>query len=395
MSQSATLSGASPRQRPSLRQALARPEVEGSITVVAFLVLILVYGLWLGGKFLNVDARLLDVHQNVPILLLGLAVMVTLVAGQFDLSVASMSTLTTFLIIGLPAKDGWPFGLALIACLAVGVLGGLLNALIVEGLGVNAFIATLGTSGFFAGASNVYSSGTQITPGVGHELPTWFSDFGSFSQQPPSVVLWLAVALGAYSGFRALARVVPDGDRSAAIRAVIVAVILAALFVLVDLKTVVEHASWVVTLLVLVGIALYLLLEMTTYGRYLRATGANREAARLAGVQVRKEVVKSFVLGSVLAALAGVVLGASQGSAAPGVAATFLLPAFAAAFLSTVVLSTGRFTVWGTIVGGIFVVWISQGLIIGGVEPQWTDIVNGAVLVCAVALSAFMRRRRT
>ena len=58
-------------------------------------------------------------------------------------------------------------------------------------------------------------------------------------------------------------------------------------------------------------------------------------------------------------------------------------------------LSTGRFTVWGTIIGGIFVVWISQGLIIGGVEPQWTDIVNGAVLVSAVALSAFMRRRRT
>jgi ribose/xylose/arabinose/galactoside ABC-type transport system permease subunit len=50
--------------------------------------------------------------------------------------------------------------------------------------------------------------------------------------------------------------------------------------------------------------------------------------------------------------------------------------------------------VWGTLIGGIFVVWVSQGLIIGGVAPQWTDVVNGVVLVVAVALSAFMRRQR-
>jgi ribose/xylose/arabinose/galactoside ABC-type transport system permease subunit len=207
--------------------------------------------------------------------------------------------------------------------------------------------------------------------------------------------MWCAVALASFAVFRVLARVVPaggDARRSAAIRAALVVAVLALLFAAANLRRIVDHTSWVVALVVLVGLGLWLLLEMTTYGRHLRATGANREAARLAGVRVRREVVKSFVLGSVLAA---VVLGASQGSAAPGVGATFLLPAFAAAFLSTVVLSTGRFTVWGTILGGIFVVWISQGLIIGGVPPQWTDVVNGVVLVSAVALSASMRRQRS
>jgi ribose/xylose/arabinose/galactoside ABC-type transport system permease subunit len=162
-----------------------------------------------------------------------------------------------------------------------------------------------------------------------------------------------------------------------------------------DLPKIVDRSSYLVAVTLIVGAGMWVLMRFTTYGRYLRASGANRGAARLAGVHVQREVMKAFVLGGVLAALAGVLLGASQGSAAPDVAAGFLLPAFAAAFLSTVVFSTGHFTVWGTIIGGIFVVWVSQGLIIGGVAPQWTDVVNGVVLVSAVALSAVMKRQKT
>jgi ribose/xylose/arabinose/galactoside ABC-type transport system permease subunit len=98
------------------------------------------------------------------------------------------------------------------------------------------------------------------------------------------------------------------------------------------------------------------------------------------------------VLGGTLAALAGIVLAANQGSAAPDVAVGFLLPAFAAAFLSTVILSTGQFKVWGTLIGGTFLVWVSQGLIVGGLAFTWTDVVNGVVLTLAVALSTIFRR---
>lgn len=385
------------RPAPSLRRFLARPEIEGSVTFVAFVLLFAGYGIWLGSSFLNIDDRLLDVHQNVPILLLGLAVMVTLVAGAFDLSVASMATLTTFLSIGLASKDGWPFGLVLVVCLAVGVAGGLINGFLVERLGVNTFIATLGTSGLFVGASKVYSSGTQLSPLPGHELPTWFTDFGSFSQKPPAAVMWVAVALAAVAAFAALERLKPAGRDARSwtmARVGIVAVVLLVLTVAANLPKIVDRCSYLVAVTIIVGAGMWILMRFTTYGRYLRAAGANRGAARLAGVHVQREVMKAFVLGGVLAALAGVLLGASQGSAAPDVAAGFLLPAFAAAFLSTVVFSTGQFTVWGTIIGGIFVVWTSQGLIIGGVAPQWTDVVNGVVLVAAVALSALMKRQK-
>jgi ribose/xylose/arabinose/galactoside ABC-type transport system permease subunit len=175
----------------------------------------------------------------------------------------------------------------------------------------------------------------------------------------------------------------------------IVAVVLLLLVLVANLPRIVNESSWLVGVIVVVGFVMWILMEFTTYGRYLRASGANRSAARLAGVQVQREVVKAFVIGGLLAALAGVCLGASQGSAAPDVAAGFLLPAFAAAFLSTVVFSTGRFTVWGTMIGAIFIVWVSQGLIVGGVSPTWTDVVNGLVLVSAVALSSVIRRRQS
>jgi ribose/xylose/arabinose/galactoside ABC-type transport system permease subunit len=139
---------------------------------------------------------------------------------------------------------------------------------------------------------------------------------------------------------------------------------------------------------------MWVLLQYTTYGRHLQAIGSNRSAALLAGVKVQRQVLKSFVLGSLLAATSGIVLAASQGSASPDAAASFLLPAFAAAFLSTVVLSAGRFTVPGTIIGGIFVVWVGLGLVIGGLPPTWIPVVNGVVLIGAVALSTAMRLRR-
>jgi ribose/xylose/arabinose/galactoside ABC-type transport system permease subunit len=383
---------------PSLvRRILLNPQAEASITVVGFAVLFAGYGIWLGNLFFNVDARLLDVHQNAPILLLGLAVVITLVAGAFDLSVAGMATLTTFLAIGLEVKSGLPFGLVLVICIAVGAAGGLINGFLVEIIGVNTFIATLGTGGAFLGISNIYSSGTDIAPGAtGHQLPTWFANFGSFSSKVPAVLLWVAVAAAVVIAFRALRRPRQASERNwIAWRVGIIAVVMLFLIFVAKLPKIISHSSWQVATVIVAGFVLWIMLEFTTFGRYLRASGSNRTAATLTGVRVQREVMKAFVLGGVMAALAGICLAASQGTAAPDVAGSFLLPAFAAAFLSTVVFSRGRFTVWGTIIGGMFVVWVSQGLIVGGLSPNWTDLVNGVVLVAAVALSSLLRHQRS
>ena len=166
-----------------------------------------------------------------------------------------------------------------------------------------------------------------------------------------------------------------------------------AVIVVVALSGAVTQVPWTVIVLLVVAFLLSLLLGHTLFGRYLYATGSNERAALLAGVDVERKQIMAFVMSAMLAALGGVMLAANQGSAAANVGGGFLLPAFAAAFLSTVMLSAGRFHVWGTVVGGAFLAWVSQGLIVGGVPFTWTSVINGVVLAAAVALSSLLRHR--
>lgn len=87
-------------------------------------------------------------------------------------------------------------------------------------------------------------------------------------------------------------------------------------------------------------------------------------------------------------------IAATQGSAAPSIADPLLLSAYAGAFLSTVILSRGRFHVWGAVVGSIALVYITSGLVAGGVPYTWTQVINGAVLIVTVSLSTFLHRRQ-
>jgi ribose/xylose/arabinose/galactoside ABC-type transport system permease subunit len=403
----ATGAAAPPSQQgpegPRLSEAAANlftsRRLQGTITFFAFIAVFVVYDLWLGSKFANIEARALDIHQNAPILLLGLAVLATLIAGQFDLSVASMATLTAYLVIGLKIKQDWPFALVIAACIAIGVLGGLINGVLVVKLRVNTFIATLGTGGVFAGLASVYGKGTQLSPtSDSPQLPSWFSgpgSLGSFAEKFPLLPLWLGFAALAVGLVLMLRRA--GGQRGSdrtwtAVSVGIVAVIAIFLLAVLDIEKYLDAVSWTMGVLLVIGVIVWLLVSHTTFGRYLQAIGSNSEAARLAGIEPGKETIRAFVLGGTLAGIAGILLGANQGSASPDAAVGFLLPAFAAAFLSTVVLSTGRFNVWGTLVGGIFLVWVSQGLIVGGVAFTWTDVVNGVVLILAVAVSTVLRR---
>jgi ribose/xylose/arabinose/galactoside ABC-type transport system permease subunit len=372
---------------------------EESITFLVFILIFAGFGLWLQGTFLNANARMLDIHQSVPVLLLGLSVIVTLIPGKFDLSVSGVATLTTFAVVGLTVKNELPFAVAMGAAVAIGLVVGLINGLLVEYANVNAFIATLGTGAMCTGLASVYSSGAYLGPGPGTvNLPTWFRDFGTFGNKPPVAIVWVLVALALVGAFFAFDRFRPSAwSKSRWLATKSVALVLFVLFLqfVAQLSSVVAGMSWMLLVLLLVALILAVLLQYTTFGRQLHAVGSNRSAAALAGVKVQHQIVKSFVLGGFLAALAGITIAASQGSASPDVATAFLLPAFAAAFLSTVLFSDGRFKVLGTIIGGAFVVWVGIGLIIGGLPSTWTNVINGAVLIGAVSLSTAVRRRRT
>ena len=381
------------RRRTSL---LGARTVQSLMTFVAFLIVFVIFAAWLGPAFTDVGGRLLNVHQNAPILLLSLAVLITLVAGQFDLSVGSMATLTTFLVVGLVARQGQPMWVAIVACLLIGAVGGLVNAFLVIKVRVTAFIATLGTGGVMAGVSSVYSGGSQLTPtGDDQALPEWFSglgSLGSFTGKVPTAAVWAAFAAVVLLLLLGLTGAVRRGERARALRVGVVVLAMAVIVPTGVLADVASQLSWTIAGVLVISTFMWLLLHHTSFGRRLFATGSNATAARLAGVNPAFETTKAFVLGGLLAACAGILLGANQGSASPDAGAAFLLPAFAGAFLSTVLFSTGGFNVWGAIVGGIFLIWVAQGLIIGGLPFTWTGVINGTVLVLAVALSTLLRK---
>jgi ribose/xylose/arabinose/galactoside ABC-type transport system permease subunit len=381
--------GSAGSERPL--SARAWHSLRSGATFAIFVAIFIVYAITQGSRFSSPVARLLDVHQNVPTLLLGLAVTVCLVSGQFDLSVAGVTTLTAYLAIGLYLNQGLPMYVVIILCLVIGIACGCLNAVLVLRLRVNPFIATLATGGIFDGVATVYSKDASLSPAAGQSVPGWFSAMGSYQEKAPTWLTLVVVGLFVFLAWRAASDAWPGTVmwRYGRLVAAEVVVILVFAFAF---KSIVSAVSDMVVLLLLVSCVLWVVMRYTTVGRHLYAAGGNPAAALLAGVHVNRIQAGSFVLSGCLAALAGVALATIQGSASPEVANGYLLPAYAAGFLSTVLLSNGRFHIFGALLGGVFLIWISQGLISAGVAYTWTEIINGVVLAAAVAISMMLRR---
>lgn len=381
-----------PVREPVEEPARVSTAVKSSVTFLVFLAIFGALSLWLGDAFVNAQSRIFDFHQNVPLILLAFGAVVILSVGQFDLSIGATATLTAYLSLGLFANQGLPMLISLAVCLVVGALAGLFNALLVVKMEINVFIATIGTGGVILGLSRVYGGGTVLVP---EDVPSWFAgreSLASFATKVPAVVMWAALAVVlAMAGLRLL-RALRDPSRSRAASVEAGVLVLGAVVAAVVWPTLVDLVPLTVLFAIAVSVVLWLMFTRTVFGRYLHATGGNARAARLAGVKVPRQTTAAFVLTGVLAASAGIVLAANQGTATVDAGQPSLLPAYAAAFLSTVLLSSGRLHVWGCLLGAVFIVWIRQALIIGGVPFTWAEVVNGGVLVAAVAASRLMLR---
>ncbi|WP_199435268.1 ABC transporter permease [Qaidamihabitans albus] len=304
-----------------------------SYAVVAFLVgLCVVFAVALPGRFLtgqNIQAVLGD--QAVPGIL-ALAVMLPLIAGKFDLSAAATLGFTSVFVAWATGVHQLSTPAAIVLAVLIGAVVGLANSFVVEGVGVNAFIATLGMGTILAGGNLLLTQGTILFKGVPLDLKNLGQ--GRLLGVPAPFYVFLICAL-----------------------------------------------------------VLWYAIEMTPAGRRLRATGLARDAARLTGVRTSRFVTIAFVGAGALAALAGVLQTGRTGSAPPDVGPSFLLPAYAAAFLGAATIRRGSFNVWGTVVG-TFVLGVGlNGLSLLG-APFWVPpVFSGIALIAAVSFSVVVERR--
>ena len=239
--------------------------------------------------------------QNAIPGILALAVVLPLAAGEFDLSIGATLGVSS-IFAAYASSHGVPLVFVLPLCILIGLTIGMINVAIVIGVGVNAFIATLGTASVLAGVNLLITGGVVISQGV-----------------PVSLMSIVQT-------------------------------------------TVLGHLQLGIFDFLAFAVLLWYVLERTPYGRYIRATGLGREAARLTGVRTNRWLASAFIMGAVVAAIAGFLETAQVGSAPPDIGPDFLLPAYAGAFLGATTIHPGRFNVWGTVVGVFFSwQWESQG----------------------------------
>lgn len=265
--------------------------------------------------------------------LIAIGMVIPLVAGYFDLSVAAIAGMSNVTVAALIATHGQPVVVGLIGGVVVGVLAGAVNGLLVGVLRLNPFISTFGTYIVIGGLLQVYTKGQIISNGVPLDLNTWAS--------------------GKLLG--------------------------------------VARPFWI---LLVIAILAWYLLTQTPFGRKLTAIGSNEGAARLAGIRVDRAIFGVFILSGLLAGMAGALLTIRSGSADSTTASSYLFPALAAVFLGQTAITPGRYNIWGTVLGVFLVAIAVNGFTLMGAESWITQVFNGGALVLSVAASSFMIRAR-
>ncbi len=304
--------------------------------VVAFAAVLLFFSVWskTSGTF-PTAANVKNVLGNQAVIgLLALAITIPLVCGEFDFSVGSLAGLTQVLTAGFMSRLGMPVILAVLIPIAIGAFIGLSNGNTVARIGVNSLIVTLGVSNVLLGIVEWYTNGQSI---INHISPS-LTKVGSGE--------WLGLPRTIY-------------------------------------------------FLAIGAIIVHYLLEHTPFGRYLYSIGSNRDAARLVGLRVERNVVVAFVLSGTLAGIAGVLLVARNGGASPQVGTVIdTLQALAAAYLGATAIKPGRFNVIGTMIAIFFLAFTVTGLSLAGVANWINDTFYGAALFVAVLVSTLVGRKR-
>jgi erythritol transport system permease protein len=273
--------------------------------------------------------------------IVALGMLMVILNGGIDLSVGSTVGLTgavagnLFRGLDLPLTQAVMFPkvwVIVVLSVAVGMLVGWVNGLLIARLNLAPFIVTLGMLYVARGLTQVLLNGQNITnelsgqPYLGN---TGFFDV--FASRPLGLPI----------------------------------------------------SAWV---MIILAVVFSILLTRTPFGRWLYATGSNQRAAQLSGVPVKRVQIRIYVLSGFCAAVVGILQVANISSSTADLGQFYELNAIAAVVIGGAALSGGRGTVRGTIIGAFVIGFLANGLVIVGVSPFWQQVITGAVIILAVAV---------
>jgi rhamnose transport system permease protein len=280
------------------------------------------------GNFANLIAALMEVA------IMALAMTLIIVAGEIDLSVESMAGLASA-ILGFLWAAGVPLTIGIPAVLIVGVVGGLLNGLLVARGGLPSLVVTLGTLALFRGLALIVLGPRGVS-----DFPSGFTELG-FGHVPGTLIPWPFVI------FIALALVLG----------------------------VVLHRTWI--------------------GRQVYAIGKNSGAARFSGVRVTRVRVGLFVLSGLIASLAGIILTARLSSARADAGSGMTLTVVTVVLLGGVNIFGGSGTIPGVALAVIAVAVMQNALRLASVTVEVQSVALGSLLILSVVIPTFAHQAKS
>jgi ribose transport system permease protein len=293
--------------------------------LLTLLLFILGFSLLRPDTFFTVGNLQAILATQALLLLVSLALTIPLAAGDFDLSIGFTLGFTMIFVAFLAGTHGWSWPATVALAGAAGVAIGVVNGFLVVVLGVNAFVTTLGTGTVVSGLTLAVSKG-EVVIGVPHLV------------EQASRREFFGVPLVTYYAFA-------------------------------------------------LAIALWYVLEHTPLGRHMLFAGGGRDAARLAGVRVDAIRFGSFVAAAGICGFSGILAAGQIGAGDPTLGQTYLLPAYAAAFLGATTIKPGRFNAWGTVLALFLLATGITGLQLVG-APFWVEpVFNGVALTLAVTFA--------
>lgn len=295
------------------------------------LVLVCVAMSLINGDFLSLANFSNIARQSSINAMIAVGMTYVILTGGIDLSVGSVMALVGTVAAGLLVA-GWSPPLAILAALAVGIVAGLFNGVLISFFAMPSIIVTLATMGIARGLALIYTGGYPIDG-----LPEWFGIIGGGH--------WLGIPSPVW------------------------------------LMAVMYFVAW--------GF-----LRHTPFGRYVYAIGGNREATRLSGIRVRKVELLVYAISGVTAAIAGLVLASRLMSGQPNSGVSFELDAIAAVVLGGTAIAGGRGSIVGTLLGALLLGALNSGLNMMGVSPYLQDVVKGGIILTAIYISRERAPRR-
>ncbi|MFB9985039.1 ABC transporter permease [Mesorhizobium kowhaii] len=322
------------RKTNLLRSFVGKPEFGPMILLVVMLVVFTA----INPAFMSLANVGNALTFTVELGLMALAMTLLMTSGEFDLSIGSVFGFAPVVMWSL-FNAGWlPLPLAFLAAIAVALAVGWFNGIFVTRLAIPSFLVTLGTMLVVRGAA--------LSMTAGFPQRTW--EAGS---------QWLATVL--------------VGD-----------------FYIGGLR-VFMSLIW----FILLAFALHYLLNQTRFGNWIQATGGNPSAARNRGVPTRRVKVSLFMLSSALASFAGVISSIRVSAANPNAGMGYELEVIAMVVIGGTVLTGGRGTILGTVIGVLILRLMRNGIVMIGVPGLAYNIFIGAIILAMMALHAGLERR--